>query len=228
MTTENTERPFDHRGVLFIRADMLTQLAPEITLDTTNTQGQLRDTGVFARLRERLLLPDSYTLVAVFAQNFGREWAILIESPELPDVGEFSWESIEYPRIEPTYCQTYSEETGKYEPHLVKIKVHAQRTVPIKGGLEWLLKATAEPAEKAHNIRSKEREEGAREIIFDPHAQPWPECVVPWSSVGYQPRDGSWGYVRTPEKRVHIQAGDRIVIDPQGVCRVEKTEKSAL
>lgn len=153
MTPELTSRladPLsDHRGVLSITARQIGELVPEITLDNVEVTGHLRDTGTFARLKERLLLPENYTVVGVFMQRFGQEWAILVESPDLPYTGDFAWEYIEYPRIEPVYCQTLNEETHEYEPHLVEIKVHAQRTVPIKGGLDWLLKATMEPTKAA-------------------------------------------------------------------------------
>lgn len=128
-----------HRGVLFVAHSLLSQLDPDITISHTDIMAQLRDDGVFARLRDRLLLPKNYTVVGIFTQNFGHTWAILVESPELP--GNLTHEGIEYPRLEPRYVSVFNKETGKYDSHLVEIKVIAQRTIPVTGGVDWLLKA---------------------------------------------------------------------------------------
>lgn len=47
-------------------------------------------------------------------------------------------------------------------------------------------------------------------IQFDPHTQ-WPAGVYSWHEVGYQPRDGSWGYIDTLEGKMHVMAGDWII-----------------
>lgn len=66
-------------------------------------------------------------------------------------------------------------------------------------------------------------------VQFDPHVQPWPAGVIPWSQAGYQPRDMSWGYVQLADGRKHVQYGDWIITDetggkhvcPDGVFRSE-------
>ena len=48
-------------------------------------------------------------------------------------------------------------------------------------------------------------------VQFDPHKHPWPDGVIPWREVGYQPRDMSWGFVETLEAKMHVLAGDYII-----------------
>jgi hypothetical protein len=48
-------------------------------------------------------------------------------------------------------------------------------------------------------------------VQFNPHSQPWPEGVKPWSDEDLQPRDMSWGYIETLEGRMHVTAGDWII-----------------
>lgn len=129
----------DRRGVLFLSRRLLEQLEPEARIDQTTTMGQLRESGLFARLQKRLLLPASYRIVGLFSSSFGREWGLLIESEDLPDAGLIG--GLEYPRLEPRYALTLSEETGRYEPHLLEIALTVRRTLPITGGVDWLLKA---------------------------------------------------------------------------------------
>ena len=52
-------------------------------------------------------------------------------------------------------------------------------------------------------------------IQFD-HKERWPACVIPWSQAGYQPRDGSWGYIQTLEGKMHVMHGDWIITGVQG------------
>ena len=145
----------EHRGVMFVTD--LPRIFPEITIEATDTQGHLRDTGVFETLRNRLLLPESYTIRGIFMYSNKREWAIQIESPDFPDANNFNWNDIEYPCIEPTYCKTLDETTGQYEPHLVEIKVHAQHIVPVTDGHRFLLRSTMEQVSKLTGGTFKEK-----------------------------------------------------------------------
>lgn len=48
-------------------------------------------------------------------------------------------------------------------------------------------------------------------VQFDPQG-PWPECVIRWPGEGFtQPRDSSWGYIKTLEGNMHVMAGDWII-----------------
>jgi hypothetical protein len=53
-------------------------------------------------------------------------------------------------------------------------------------------------------------------VLFVPAMKPWPEGVVSWSEMGYQPRGMSWGYIQTTEGKTHILAGDWIITDEAG------------
>jgi hypothetical protein len=135
--TSTTEQPeYNHCGIFQVAATAMQHLMPEISIDNTDTQGHLRDTDVFTRLHDRFLLPDGYTVRNIFYEHLRGVWNVFIESPDLPDCNVFSQEDFDFPRIEPVYC---SESDGTV--HLVEIKVHAQRTVPVTGGIQWLLKA---------------------------------------------------------------------------------------
>lgn len=126
----------EHYGVFQVSTEGMHRLMPEISIDNTDTQGHLRDTGVFARLHDRFLLPDSYIVRNVFYEHLRGIWNVFIESPDLPDCNAILGEDTKYPLIEPLYCRE-----GNGALHLVEIKVHIERTVPVLGGMQWFLKA---------------------------------------------------------------------------------------
>lgn len=124
----------DHCGIIRISDKYLREFMPEITLEDCDTQRQLRARGVFGLIKERLSLPESYTIHFIWSEYVNRGWAILVESPELPDrIGGMSF--VEYPELDCVYCR---DEDG---PHLVEIKVRTQQIVPVKGGFEFLMKS---------------------------------------------------------------------------------------
>jgi len=51
---------------------------------------------------------------------------------------------------------------------------------------------------------------------FKPHENQWPDGVIPWSEKGIRPRDCSWGYIKTLEGPLHVQANDWIITGIQG------------
>lgn len=53
-------------------------------------------------------------------------------------------------------------------------------------------------------------------IQFDPHAYRWPQGIHPWKSRGYQPRDGSLGYVEMPNGEQHVWGGEWIILENTG------------
>ncbi len=124
----------EHCGIIRISDELLHEIAPEIQIDECNTQRQLRARGVFALIKERLLLPESYTVHFIWAQYIGIEWAILVESPELPCMS-VGMNGLDYPELECLYCR---DENG---PHLVEIKARIQQTVHVKGGYDYLIKS---------------------------------------------------------------------------------------
>lgn len=133
ITQPATKQPENsHRGVIRIADHVVLELA----IDRTDTQGDLRDQGVFKHLHAKLLLPENYAIIAIFYEYSRRMWNILVESSDLPDCNAILGEDAEYPRLDPMYCR---EPDGTLR--LVEIKVHIERTVPVLGGLQWLLKA---------------------------------------------------------------------------------------
>lgn len=57
----------------------------------------------------------------------------------------------------------------------------------------------------------------ARMERFDPKQLPWPDGVKPWPDErGVQPHDMSWGYIMTPEGKIHVQSGDCIITGDKG------------
>jgi len=53
-------------------------------------------------------------------------------------------------------------------------------------------------------------------VQFDPHKHPWPDGIVSWHSMPYQPRDMSWGYIQIGDGKKHVMSGDWIVVDEAG------------
>jgi len=87
--------------------------ADVFTIDATDTQGVLRDKGVFTEVQKRLLLPESYQVHYIFYEWMLRQWSIIVESPDLP----LAIEGQELPRLTPWY---QSNEDGSTQ--LVRIE----------------------------------------------------------------------------------------------------------
>lgn len=136
----------DRCGAIHITDKLMQHIAPDISIDYCDTQGRLRNRGVFKALHERLLLPESYIIHGIFSKDMGRIWTILVESPELPEVTE----GLEYPMIEPRYCRTYNEDYSESTAHLVEIKVHQQHTIPITSGIDLAVKSQIEGVLKVY------------------------------------------------------------------------------
>jgi hypothetical protein len=139
-------------GIMHISLAALQSISPSITIDACSIQRELRDQGVFDRIHRHLLLPDTYTIKAMFYARQGdwQQWELWVESPDLPvaTTGIIN----DLPEIRPTYCVVEGE------PHLVEIQISARaRTVPITGGVDWLLKAMVEPAAKKYDMREPNR-----------------------------------------------------------------------
>jgi len=101
-STLNDERASPIRaGIISISFSVIQYLdIPQLALDCCDTQGQLRERGVFEALKQRLFLPASYTIDAIFCDALHRVWKVAVSSPDLPPVGE---ECGELPAIEPRY-----------------------------------------------------------------------------------------------------------------------------
>jgi hypothetical protein len=70
-----------------------------LKVDSTDTQGVLRDKGAFAEVHKRLLLPETYTVHNIFYEWLPRTWNIIVEGPDLP----LAIEGQELPRLTPWY-----------------------------------------------------------------------------------------------------------------------------
>ena len=88
MNTETQEEV--HGGVILISGLMLHQhLLPDtLHIEDTDTQGMLRDKGVFAALHDKLMLPSSFTIQGVYYQALHRIWQVVIACSEMPAVEE--------------------------------------------------------------------------------------------------------------------------------------------
>ncbi len=96
-----TEQVLEERGGVICASDSWWRevFTDVLTIDATDIQGVLRDKGVFAEVHKRLLLPESYTVRAIFYKWMPRQWSIVIEGPDLPRVVE----GMEYSQISPVY-----------------------------------------------------------------------------------------------------------------------------
>jgi hypothetical protein len=68
-----------------------------LNIDNVDTQGTLRDNGVFSRMHQVLMLPESYKIVAIICDG-PRLWKIFVESDIIPSV-----DNANYPEVSPTY-----------------------------------------------------------------------------------------------------------------------------
>jgi hypothetical protein len=89
-----------HGGVIHVdKKSWHEMFADVLTVDSTDIQGVLRDKGVFAEVRKRLLLPETYTVHNIFYEWLPRTWSVVVEGPDLPLIVE----GMEPPRLTPWY-----------------------------------------------------------------------------------------------------------------------------
>jgi hypothetical protein len=77
-----------------------------LNVEDTDTQGILRDKGVFAAIHQRLHLPTSYTILGIYFRMMQRVWDIGVQSPDLPRVSDYEMA----PRI--MFHETHHPEEG--------------------------------------------------------------------------------------------------------------------
>ncbi len=105
----------EHVGIIRIADGLLREVIGDtLTIDATDTQGTLRDKGVFAEVRKRLLLPETYTVHNIFYEWMRRTWCVVIEGPDLP----LAVDGLELPYVTPIYQRN---EDGA--PCLVRIEI---------------------------------------------------------------------------------------------------------
>lgn len=75
---ENTGRRI---GVIHVDAPHVEDL---LNPDYTDIQSKLRDDGTFDHVHERLLLPESYKIIAIFCELIYRQWNVFVESDNIP------------------------------------------------------------------------------------------------------------------------------------------------
>lgn len=90
-----------HLGTVYITHGLFAEMDTLLDMDSTDIQGKLRDDGVFDQLHRLLLLPASYTVVAVFCDVLYGQWRIIVEADSIPLVK--SGES--YPEVKPLYTR---------------------------------------------------------------------------------------------------------------------------
>ncbi|SRR5260221_538656 len=110
------ERQEEHGGVIRISREVLDLLLNDtLKIDDCDTQGSLRERGVFAEIRKRLLLPENYIIHGVYWKWMPRYWEVVVESPDLP----IAQEGRDLPIVSPLYC-TY--EDGRVEIKNIKVE----------------------------------------------------------------------------------------------------------
>jgi hypothetical protein len=92
-TPESTGR---HIGAIHVDAAHVEDI---LDPDCVDVQGKLRDDGTFDQVRERLQLPESYKIIAIFCELIYRQWNVFVEHDSIPLVkpGE------PYPHVELWY-----------------------------------------------------------------------------------------------------------------------------
>jgi hypothetical protein len=110
---EEDKQEIRARGVIEI--SRLPEIDRMIEIEKLNTQGELKDHGVFDKIHQFLLLPETYKIIGVFFQPWSnyRLWAIVVESEAIP-LEEEGW----LPKIIPTYRRNEDGST-----QLIDIKI---------------------------------------------------------------------------------------------------------
>jgi hypothetical protein len=89
-----------HAGIIHVSSGVWNKMLGDVLkIDATDIQGVLRDKGIFAEVRKRLLLPESYQIRAIFFKWFTGTWSVVVEGPDLPRVVE----DMGYPQVTPIY-----------------------------------------------------------------------------------------------------------------------------
>ena len=106
---EKEVKPKYHRpvGVIYVSQNSHPELSALLDLSSTDIQGKLRDDGKFDRIHQLLLLPASYTVIAVFCDYVYGTWRIIVESDAIPRVNPGE----NYPTVEPHYSKNYTDGT---------------------------------------------------------------------------------------------------------------------
>ncbi len=89
-----------HAGIICISMDVAREIFGDVlSTDSTDIQGLLREKGVFATVRARLLLPETYQVQGIYYSWMYRQWNIAVEGPGLPVVEE----GMKLPYVTPVY-----------------------------------------------------------------------------------------------------------------------------
>lgn len=91
----------EHIGVIKVSRRAFDNVDSELynilNINNVDTQGRLRDTGVFSRMHQVLMLPESYKIIAIICAE-PRLWRIFVESDVIPPV-----HNAPYPEVSLTY-----------------------------------------------------------------------------------------------------------------------------
>lgn len=121
-----TEPP--HMGMIEVHHRDMQDL---LDFDQCDTQGRLRDEGVFDRIHERLDLPASFVIRAIFHQVLYPKWSIYVEHEAIPLANEYE----DYPRLHLRYWKG----EGMDRPKLTTIDVERyQRVYPLSNYLAFV------------------------------------------------------------------------------------------
>ncbi len=96
------DHEIERGGIIRVTDKVLDELLSGVLkIDNTDTQGSLRDRGVFAEVHKRLLLPDTYIIHGIYRNWLRRYWEVAVEGPDLPELQE----GAEAPIISPVYTR---------------------------------------------------------------------------------------------------------------------------
>jgi hypothetical protein len=96
----NTYTP-RHLGAIYITHGLFGEMDALLDINSTDVQSKLRDDGMFDRMHQLLLLPESYTIVAIFCDVLYGQWRIIVESDSIPLVKPGD----SYPEVKPLYTR---------------------------------------------------------------------------------------------------------------------------
>lgn len=100
-------------GIIRMSRTLTRNIAPLAQVKLTDTQGYLKDAGVFEQVKQNLHLPDDYSILGIYIEPCRFTWCVLLEAPDVP----IPEEGAMLPVLIPVYSQTYD-----YEKRLVDIR----------------------------------------------------------------------------------------------------------
>ena len=82
----------------------------DLSIEKTTVQGELRNMGAYQRIRERWLLPESFTIIGIYIEFLRRSWAVVLQSHDIAPSPEGEY----LPFCNPVYSGSRAQGTLRF------------------------------------------------------------------------------------------------------------------